>query len=261
MKPSTSGDIYMISYEKAKPLDTKDAKDKQALVAKIGTKLANLVLFIKSSKGKSIVFSQWDDMLYRTGEVLTSHGIKNVFCRGNVWSRDKAIRDFTNQDDIKVIMLSSESSAAGTNLTTAENVIILDAIYKDDNVSTKGIGSYEYRRNMEWQAIGRAYRMGQTKKVHVVRFIMKDTVEEEIYKINKEEDKKFKDNVDLIDKMVEMDDEKIIAGKDEIEKMTKLADIYNKNKKSKAPTKVKAPVNNIPVDDIIDSEFDSDFDD
>lgn len=268
MKPSTPNDIFMISYEKPKPINTKEAKDKQALVTKIGTKLANLVLFVKGSKGKSIVFSQWDDMLYRTGEVLTSHGIKNVFCRGNVWSRDKAIRDFTNQEDIKVIMLSSESAAAGTNLTAAENVILLDAIYKDDNSSVNGIGSYEYRRNMEWQAIGRAYRMGQTKKVTVVRFIMKDTVEEEIYKINKEEDKKFKDNVDLIDKMVEMDDEKIVANKEDIEKMTKLAEDYNKNKKSKAPTKVKIPAGDQPANNfnnvIVDSEeseFESDFDD
>ena len=264
MKPSTPSDIFMISYEKPKTINTKEEKDKQSLVTKIGTKLANLVLYLKSSKGKSIVFSQWDDMLYRTGEVLTSHGIKNVFCRGNVWSRDKAIRDFTNQEDIKVIMLSSESAASGTNLTAAENVIILDAIYKNDNNSVNGIGSYEYRRNMEWQAIGRAYRMGQTKKVTVVRFIMKDTVEEEIYKINKEEDKKFKDNIDLIDKMIEMDDEKIVADKEDIEKMTKLAEDYNKNKDKKTLTKSKAHKNNVQAKNIIEeseSEFESDFDD
>lgn len=261
MKPSSSSDIFMISYEKPTQINTKEARDKQALVIKIGTKLANLVLFVKGSKGKSIIFSQWDDMLYRTGEVLTSHGIKNVFCRGNVWSRDKAIRDFTNNEDIKVIMLSSESSASGTNLTTAENVIILDAIYKDDNNYVNGIGSYEYRRNMEWQAIGRAYRMGQTKKVTVVRFIMKDTVEEEIYKINKEEDKKFKDNIDLIDKMIEMDDEKIIVDKEVIEKMTKLAENYNKNKKSKTPTKVKTCVENIQAKNVIDDSEESEPDD
>ena len=253
MKPSSPADIYMISYEKAKPVDTKEQKDKAALVNKIGTKLANLVLFLKSSPDKSILFSQWDDMLRRTGEVLTAHGIKNVYCRGNVWSRDKAIRDFTQQEDVKVIMLSSESAAAGTNLTAAKNVILLDAIYKDDSNNTNnnnnnnnnknGIGSYEYRRNMEWQAIGRAYRMGQTKKVSVVRFIMKDTVEEEIYKINKEEDKKFKDNVDLIDKMIEMDDDKINATTEDIEKMTKNAEQYNKTKVAKKPTKkIGAPI-------------------
>ena len=263
-KPATPGDIFMISYEKPKVSDNKDNKDKQDLINKIGTKLANLVLFLKSNKGKSIVFSQWDDMLHRTGEVLNAHGIRNVFCKGNVWTRDKAIREFTFQEDVKVIMLSSESAAAGTNLTAAENVILLDAIYKDDksdNITDKdnnGIGSYEYRRNMEWQAIGRAYRMGQTKKVSVIRFIMKDTVEEEIYKINKEEDKKFKDNTDLIDKMIETTDDNINATTEEIKKMTDNATKYKQEKEKK--TSMKKPIKLVKGDlpNIIDS--DSDFD-
>mgnify|MGYP000853739210 CR=1 FL=1 len=49
---------------------------------------------------------------------------------------DKAIREFNSRDDIKVIMLSSERTASGTNLTKAENVILLDPVY----------GTYEYRR-------------------------------------------------------------------------------------------------------------------
>ena len=265
-KPINGADIFMISYEKAKSADTKEAKDKMALVNKIGTKLANLVLFLKKSTGKSILFSQWDDMLRRTGEVLSAHGIKNAYCRGNVWTRDKAIREFTSDDDIKVIMLSSESAAAGTNLTAAENVILLDAIYKNDTTNTTdGIGSYEYRRNMEWQAIGRAYRIGQTKKVSVIRFIMKDTVEEEIYKINKEEDKKFTDNIDLIDKMIEMTDDKIEASKEDIEKMTQHATNWTKAKEAKKPTKVAIKANNnLPVVRKIlglsDSDSDSDSD-
>ncbi len=253
-KPTTASEIFKISYEVAKPTDNKELKDKLALVNKIGTKLANLVIFLKTSNGKSIVFSQWDDMLRRTGEVLTAHGIKNVYCKGNVWSRDKAIREFSFQDDVKVIMLSSESAAAGTNLTAAENVILLDAIYKDDNTDVGGgIGSYEYRRNMEWQAIGRAYRMGQTKKVNVVRFIMKDTVEEEIYKINKEEDKKFKDNVDLIDKMIEMTDDNIDADKEVIEKMTKTAEQYKSKVDSKKQIKKQILVDSDDSDTDVDS--------
>jgi PDZ domain-containing secreted protein len=91
---------------------------------------------------------------------------------------------------------------------------------------------------------------------------MKDTVEEEIYKINKEEDKKFKDNVDLIDKMIEMDDDKINATNEDIEKMTKNAEQYNKTKVAKKPTKkIGAPVvqNNILNDsDLSDSDLSDD---
>jgi hypothetical protein len=108
---------------------------------------------------------------------------------------------------------------------------------------------------MEWQAIGRAYRMGQTKKVNVVRFIMKDTVEEEIYKINKEEDKKFKDNVDLIDKMIEITDDNIDADKEVIEKMTKTAEAYKSKIDSKKSIKKQLLIDS---DDSVSSDSEDD---
>lgn len=158
----------------------KEFQDKQTLISKVGTKLANLIFFLRQNGEHSIIFSQWDDLLHKVGEVLNEYGIKNVFCRGNVWMRTKAIKEFNNSDDVKVIMLSSESAASGTNLTKAKNVILLDPVY----------GTYEYRRNTEWQAIGRAYRMGQTGQVNVVRFIIRNTVEEQIYNMNKDEEAK-----------------------------------------------------------------------
>ena len=171
MKPTKESDITMISFEDLNKKDnTKEIKDKISLITKIGTKLANLIFYIKNCKEKCIVFSQWDDLLKKVGDVLDTYGIKNVFCRGNIWTRDKAIRDFTLKQDVQVIMLSSESAAAGTNLTSATKVILLDPVS----------GSYEYRKNTEGQAIGRAHRTGQTKQVSVVRFIIKDTIEEEI---------------------------------------------------------------------------------
>jgi hypothetical protein len=122
-------------------------------------------------------------------------------------------------------MLSSESAASGTNLTAASTVILLDPVY----------GSYEYRRNTEWQAIGRAYRMGQQKPVTVARFIIKDTVEEEIYNMNKEEDKKFNENI----KIFELNDDKITLEKDQIENMAKHAEeaLKKKTQKSKKTDK------------------------
>jgi SNF2 family DNA or RNA helicase len=160
-------------------IQTEQYKSKQELINNVGTKLAHLIEFLKEKNEHAIIFSQWDDLLHKVGGVLTSSGIKNVFCKGNVWMRGKAIKEFNENDDIKVIMLSSESAASGTNLTKAKYVILLDPVY----------GTYEYRRNIEWQAIGRAHRMGQTKEVEVIRFIIKSTIEEEIYNENKKNDK------------------------------------------------------------------------
>jgi SNF2 family DNA or RNA helicase len=226
MKPVNHNEIHMISFEDLTSKEqTKDVLDKISLISKIGTKLANLIFYIKNSKEKCIVFSQWDDLLKKVGDVLDTYGIKNVFCRGNVWTRDKAIRDFTQKQDIQVIMLSSESAAAGTNLTAATKVILLDPVS----------GTYEYRKNTEGQAIGRAHRTGQTKQVSVVRFIIKDTVEEEIYNENIEEDAKFKKDV----KMTILTDDNLNLAQEEIEKIAKEAEENNKKKELKPKKKVK----------------------
>lgn len=249
LKPVKTNEIFMMSYEKQdKNVTSQEIKDKNALVNTVGTKLANLMIYIKSIKEKCIIFSQWDDLLKKVGGVLDTYGIRNVFCRGNVWTRDKAIRDFTSKDDIQVIMLSSESAASGTNLTAASQVILLDPVY----------GSYEFRRNTEWQAIGRAYRMGQTKPVTVVRFIIKDTVESEIYELNKLEDSKLNIKTDIF----ELEDAKLDIEKDKLDKMTQDAAIALKKKAdklTKKKTTAKVTKKDVKkVDDDLDDNDDSD---
>ena len=177
-----NNEIYVLSYEKKKKKETmtKEEKSKSELINEFGTKLANIITYIKETDKHTIVFSQWDDLLRKVGRVLQLNNIPNVFCRGNCYQRDKAIREFNDDDKIKVIMLSSDSSAAGTNLTKASQVIFIDPIY----------GNYQYRKDQERQAVGRAHRLGQKLNIKVIRFIIKDSVEEEIYKMNMEEDKK-----------------------------------------------------------------------
>lgn len=238
-RATKTADIYMIE-RKIPEMDTKEFKDKQTLINNVGTKLANLIFFLKKNSDKhAIIFSQWDDLLRRVGDVLNEYGIKNVFCKGNVWQRDKAIREFNVDDKMKVIMLSSESAASGTNLTKAEMVILLDPVY----------GTYEHRRNTEWQAIGRAYRTGQTKQVQVVRFIIKDTVEEEIYNMNKKEDGKENNAKCILGdaKTLETKEEALILEKEEIEELVELAkhkkeekEEMDKNKTVKKVIKKKA---------------------
>lgn len=224
-KSVASNEMFMISYEK-KNQDTTDQNivDKNSLINQVGTKLANLIYYIKSTNEKCIIFSQWDDLLKQVGDVLDTYGIKNIFCRGNVWQRDKAIREFSTQPDMRIIMLSSESAASGTNLTAATTVILLDPVY----------GTYEYRMNTEWQAIGRAYRMGQTKQVNVVRFIIKNTVEEEIYELNKAEDSKHNHKINLF----ESSDDKIVLSQDKVGEIAKSVEASKLKKKEKEAKKV-----------------------
>jgi SNF2 family DNA or RNA helicase len=144
-------------------------------------------------------------------------------------------------------MLSSESAAAGTNLTSASKVILLEPVS----------GTYEFRKNTEGQAIGRAHRTGQTKQVTVVRFIIKDTIEEEIYNENIIEDAKFKSEL----KMTVLSDDNINISNDEISKITSIAEEKTKIKELKPKKKIQTKKKVLSNNDLTDSSDLSDLSD
>ena len=74
------------------------------------------------------------------------------------------------KENCRIILLSLKSADSGLDLPEADTVIFVDWI-KGDNT---------YKKCIKTQAIGRARRMGQNKKIKVVHFIAKDTIEEEM---------------------------------------------------------------------------------
>jgi SNF2 family DNA or RNA helicase len=149
-------------------------------VNELGTKLAYIINYIKSTPTKyRIIFSQWDYLLKEVGKVLEQNSIKHLYCQGNVYQKDKVLRLFNSKDvennEYRIIMLSSDSTVSGSNLNNAEEVIFLDPVY----------GDKQYRLNTENQAIGRVRRLGNKfKEIKVLRLLIKDSIEEEIYKNN-----------------------------------------------------------------------------
>merc|ERR1712136_443377 len=84
-------------------------------------------------------------------------------------SRVKATRDY------RVILLSTRYAASGADLHLATHVILLDAF--------NGLASEAYA--YEKQAIWRAIRQGsKTEEVRIMRFISKDTIDEQLYARN-----------------------------------------------------------------------------
>jgi len=110
-----------------------------------------------------------------TGAVLKELSFKHIYLKGNVNVISKNIAKFKRDDSYRIIMLSSEFSSSGNNLTEASHIVFLDIL----NATASGT------KDIESQAIGRAVRIGQKKSVVIKRFIMKDTVEEEYYNKNK----------------------------------------------------------------------------
>jgi SNF2 family DNA or RNA helicase len=80
-------------------------------------------------------------------------------------ARDAAVQDFNTLPDVSVMIMSLKAASLGLNMVAACHVIMLDLWW---NPTT------------EDQAIDRAHRIGQTRPVKVVRFTVKDTVEDRI---------------------------------------------------------------------------------
>ena len=74
-----------------------------------------------------------------------------------------ALNDFSNDPDVVCLIVSLQAGSVGLNLVAANNIFLMDPWWNPA---------------VEDQAMERLHRIGQTKKVQVVRFICQDTVEE-----------------------------------------------------------------------------------
>lgn len=165
-------EIYMISNKPpVKEEDKAKANEREKLYQEVGSKVAEIILKIKDliqdKNNNIIIFSEWESVLVRIRRTMESKGIKSVVCKGNKLVRESAIRKF-NQEGYQVIMLSSQYASHGTNLTRANKIIFINPSPKD------------IRKDIEDQAIARAYRLGQQRNIDVIRFVIKDTIEENI---------------------------------------------------------------------------------
>lgn len=134
------------------------------------TKIGNIIYYLKNLKDddKVILFSQWQEMLDKIGILLSENGIIPLNCAGTVHQRNRSIQLFTENDNYKIILLSSKLAASGANLTQANKIIFLEPIFGDET----------YRNDIEAQAISRSLRIGQKNTLEVIRFYIKETIEE-----------------------------------------------------------------------------------
>ncbi|KAH7680561.1 DNA helicase protein [Dioscorea alata] len=114
---------------------------------------------------KSIVFSQWTAFLDLLQIPLSRSNLKFVRLDGtsNQQQREKVISQFTEDENILVLLMSLKAGGVGINLTAATNAFLLDPWWNPA---------------VEEQAVMRIHRIGQTKSVSIRRFIVKGTVEE-----------------------------------------------------------------------------------
>eukprot|EP00929_Paragymnodinium_shiwhaense_P021705 TRINITY_DN14087_c0_g1_i1.p1 TRINITY_DN14087_c0_g1~~TRINITY_DN14087_c0_g1_i1.p1 ORF type:complete len:1572 (+),score=444.50 TRINITY_DN14087_c0_g1_i1:675-4718(+) len=145
--------------------------------AKYGSKIEHIVRHVQEVGDrepgcKIIMFVQWEDLKKRVSAALEEFEVEHVTLSGSVWQRRAKLMKFQYEEEgPRILMLSLQESASGTNLTAANHVIIvhpMEAATKDEAVA------------FEMQAIGRVRRPGQEKKIHIWRFVTVDTVEQQI---------------------------------------------------------------------------------
>lgn len=125
---------------------------------------------------KSVVFSQFTSFLSLIEPALTRANVKFLRLDGSMAQKARAavLREFTERRGFTVLLISLRAGGVGLNLTSAGRVFMMDPWW-----------SFA----VEAQAIDRVHRLGQEDAVQVKRFIVKESVEERMLRI--QERKKF----------------------------------------------------------------------
>ena len=118
---------------------------------------------------QAVVFSQYTKFLNIVQEILTKRGYTTSRIDGTM----SANRRFESQRVFKsggtrVMLISLRAGGVGLNLTSANHVFMMDMWWN---------------QACEEQAWDRVYRLGQTKPVRIVRYIVKDSIEEGFLKL------------------------------------------------------------------------------
>ncbi|XP_037475762.1 E3 ubiquitin-protein ligase SHPRH-like isoform X1 [Triticum dicoccoides] len=182
-----------------------------------GTKIEAVtrrILKITSSDGeaKILVFSSWNDVLDVLEHSLAANNISYARMKGGRKSQlalcqfkglessingEKTKKAVSKTRPVQVLLMLIQHGANGLNLLEAQHVILLEPLLNP---------------SAEAQAISRIHRVGQDKSTFIHRFIVKKTIEDSIYKMNrgrnvcstiKRKSKNFKDELALTLKDVE----------------------------------------------------------
>jgi len=121
---------------------------------------------------KSVVFSCWTSHLDLIEIAFKNSNIRFVRLDGKMSriQRNVAIAEFQNNPTVEVILASLMAGGLGLNLTAACRMYIMEPTWNPAS---------------EAQAIDRIHRLGQTKPVVTVRYIMEGSFEEKILELQK----------------------------------------------------------------------------
>jgi SNF2 family DNA or RNA helicase len=119
---------------------------------------------------KSIVFSFWTTTLDVVEIALQQIRCRYVRYDGRTTSKKRitVLEEFEKDVGIKVLFLSISCGAVGLNLIVASRAYLMEP---------------HWNPTVEEQALARIHRMGQTREATTIRYIMQDSFEEHITRV------------------------------------------------------------------------------
>jgi SNF2 family DNA or RNA helicase len=120
------------------------------------------------SNHKVLIFSQFVGMLDLIKKVLIERNIKFEYLTGQTKNRAEKVKNFQENQEVRIFLISLKAGGIGLNLTEADYVYLVDPWWNPA---------------VENQAIDRVYRIGQKNKVIAVRLICPNTIEDKMLKL------------------------------------------------------------------------------
>ncbi|XP_022886644.1 ATP-dependent helicase rhp16-like [Olea europaea var. sylvestris] len=140
-------------------------------------------MFERDGSAKGIVFSQFTSFLDLIHYSLQQSGVNCVQYDGSMTlgARDAAITRFNEDPDCRIFLINLRAGGVALNLTVASNVFLMDPWWNPA---------------VEQQAQERIYRIGQYKPIRIVKFIVENTIEERILKLQEKKQLMFEGTID-----------------------------------------------------------------
>ncbi|KAF2128235.1 hypothetical protein P153DRAFT_424126 [Dothidotthia symphoricarpi CBS 119687] len=143
-------------------------------------RLATLLRALQAGGHRALIFTQMTKVLDILEQFLNIHGHRYLRLDGSTKIEQRQILTdrFNNDPRILAFILSSRSGGLGINLTGADAVIFYDL---------------DWNPAMDKQCQDRAHRIGQTRDVHIYKFVSEYTIEANI--LRKSNQKRLLDDV------------------------------------------------------------------
>jgi SNF2 family DNA or RNA helicase len=125
---------------------------------------------------KVVIFFNYIAGIEEVGEYLSGEGIKYVTMTGATQNRESVVRQFQNDPDCAVMLMTLKTGGVGLNLTVADIVYIFEPWWN---------------RAAEEQAINRLHRIGQHNTVLSYSMITRGTIEEKICQLQEKKKQLF----------------------------------------------------------------------